>query len=190
MNPYNFLAILLTVLVTRSARLGSITTYRWLFPPHSARLIFTIIWGIGCAVACCIAKGETLGLSTGKATPPGTRPVVKRVDLGTWDDVHASRDLDFMILRRGGDLFAFSPTTSPRLKKLTAAPQLVSSKIVAAMKCEGRMWLFCVPAGAAPFAFDVGSRKIADFRIPGLNIVPQGQAELQSWVLAPHAGVE
>src|SRR5437762_12904407 len=72
-------------------------------------------------------------------------------DLGSWDEVFNYPAQDFILLRRGPDLFSHSFMSSGPPRKLATIPALVDSKIVNGVEVNGHRWLLIQSAAGMPF---------------------------------------
>ncbi len=123
------------------------------------------------------------------ATAPPLRDckVTATSDLGLWDDAFVPHNQDFIVLRRGDELFSLAMAPSSAPKKVTKAPAAEHSQIVAAAVVDKRCWLFLNSTKAAPCAVDAYSGTVVTFEIPGLKVSENQTPGIQSSVIVPHA---
>lgn len=113
--------------------------------------------------------------------------VTPKSDLGTWDDAFVCRDQDFVVLRRGEEIFSLVMNAAGEPKKLLTAPAADHTQITAAIAVEERLWLFLYSRDTTPVALDIYSGDVVKFEIPGLAIPGKQTPGIQSPVLVPHA---
>jgi hypothetical protein len=109
-------------------------------------------------------------------------------DLGSWDDVFNYPAQDFIVFRRGPDLFSLSLISSGAPRKLATILALVGSKIVNGVEMNGHRWLFVQSPASMPFALDLMTLKQVPFSIPAAEISAGHTIEIQSSVIAKHVG--
>jgi hypothetical protein len=111
------------------------------------------------------AQAEPPRTKAAAAPPLGGCKVSEARDLGRWDDIFVGHELDFVVLRRGDELFsrAMGPGAAP--KKLLKAPAADKTQIVAGAAVEKKLWLFFNSSAAGPCAVDVFSGAIVHFEI-------------------------
>jgi hypothetical protein len=108
-------------------------------------------------------------------------------DLGLWDDAFVPDSQDFVILRRGDELFSLTMAATAAPKKTAKTPAVEHTQIVAAAVVDKRCWLFLNSTEAAPCVVDAHSGTVVRLEIPGLK-VPGSQAPgIQSCACVPHA---
>jgi hypothetical protein len=109
-------------------------------------------------------------------------------DLGSWDDVFNYAAQDFIVFRRGPDLFSHSLISSGAPRKLATIPALVDSRIVNGVEVNGHRWLFVQSPARMPFGLDLMTFKRVVFSIPGAKISARDAIEIQSSVIVRHVG--
>lgn len=110
------------------------------------------------------------------------------IDLGTWDDACVIDGQDFVLLRRGAELFSLSRTSDEAPKLLRAEPALEHTTILAAQPFAERLWLMLQSRAGLPFAFDVKSSERSTFAIPGLALPGDQIPVIQTLIPVAHAG--
>lgn len=108
-------------------------------------------------------------------------------DLGWWDDVFVPHDQDFILLRRGDELFSLAMAASSRPRKIAKAPAAGNTQIIAGAAVDKKYWLFLNSSKAAPCALDAYSGAIVTFEIPGLRIPGSHAPGIQWCDIVPHA---
>ena len=86
-------------------------------------------------------------------------------DLGFWDDVFRFENSDFIVLRRGDELFSYSLVASD-LKRIKTISHMTSARIINGVVCGKHQWLFCGSGAMPPFAIDLSTGKKVQFDIP------------------------
>lgn len=153
-------------------------------------LVWAVVLVLG-AVGGEAASGGLTAVRTVETVPPPpleSKTLGSRADLGVWNDVHTSPDLDRMFLRRGDTLFAYAPGSTNPLTRIVAAPELSTARIVASTRIREVVWLFFEGHGVFPWAYEVGGGKRVEFRIPGLELAADESLQMQSVRSVPHAG--
>src|SRR5437016_4538996 len=89
-----------------------------------------------------LAQGAPRELATVKAPPLVEGKAAETNNLGTWDDAFVCRGQDFLVLRRGDELFSMRLDALAEPKKLLASPIAAQTRIIAATAIEERLWLF------------------------------------------------
>lgn len=140
-----------------------------------------------CALLYVSTHINKLSAECVKVPPMRACTVSDKVDLGAWDDVYSVDDMDFMILRRGADVFSLSLTKFPKPKKLLTLPEMASSKIISAAHCGKRIWVFCQSKGSSPFAIDIMSCKKVTLEIPGLKVPEDATPSIEPLNITPYA---
>jgi hypothetical protein len=134
-----------------------------------------------------IAHADPPRKSTVEAPPLLECKASETNDLGTWDDAYVVNDQDFIVLRRGEELFSLPMEGPSKAQKLKGAEILKNTQIIAAASVEERLWLFMNSSKTAPFAIDATSGDVAKFEIPGLNIPGDHTPGLKAPVIVKHA---
>jgi hypothetical protein len=107
-------------------------------------------------------------------------------DLGTWDDVFVLHDQDFIVLRRGDELFSLAMEASAKPKRIAKVAAVNNTQIITGVAVDKRLWLFLNSSKSAPCAVDALSSTVATFDIPGLK-VPGSQAPgIGAYRIVPH----
>jgi hypothetical protein len=120
------------------------------------------------------------------APPLHQGKVTATTDLGLWDDVFVAHDQDFIVLRKGDELFSLSMEASAKPKNIAKIAALKDTQIIAGTAVDKRLWLFLNSTKAGPCAVDVQSGTVATFDIPGLK-VPGSQAPgIGAYRIVPH----
>ena len=136
-----------------------------------------------CAVSALLLAAGSLAAAqpvAEVAKAPALREIESETrELGTWDDALKVDDQDFLVLRRGEDLFTLAMNGPAEPKKMQSAERLKGTQIIAAASAGDRLWLFLNSREQAPFAFELHSGDTASFDIPGLK-VPGEQAPSMS----------
>lgn len=130
---------------------------------------------------------ETPSRTRIKAPPLRTAACTEPEDLGTWDDALVIPERDYLVLRRGAELYSLPLVAAVQKASLKSTPDVRNSRMTGAAAIGDRLWVFASSEELAPFALDVLSGDVARFEIPGLK-VPGSQAPgIQSHVVVPHA---
>ena len=122
------------------------------------------------------------------APPLHQGKVSPTTDLGLWDDVFVLHDQDFVVLRRGDELFSLAMDVSARPTRIAkaAAAKVAHTQIIAGTAVDKRLWLFLNSSKAAPCAVDALSGTVATFDIPGLKVPGSHAPGIQSYRIVPH----
>jgi hypothetical protein len=139
-----------------------------------------------CAAVLQAADAPDLRLVA--APPMGTAETGKATELGEWDDVFAPKGQDFLIVRRGEEVFSLSMLPGAGLKKLVKMPKVQSSTIVASAQVKDKLWLFFQSEKTSPFVLEAFSGKVAELEVPGLALPGEHAPSIQSHVIVPHVG--
>jgi hypothetical protein len=108
-------------------------------------------------------------------------------DLGLWDDAFVPHNQDFVVVRRGDELFSLALAASSAPKKIARAPAVEHTRIVAGAVGDKRCWLFLNSPKAAPCVVDAYSGTVVTFEVPGLKVPGSHAPGLASSVMVPHA---
>jgi hypothetical protein len=87
-------------------------------------------------------------------------------DLGAWEDVFVNDDQDFVIARRGEQIFSLPMTETGDPRKLAKLPALSNSRIRGGAVLGDKLWLFLESSESQPFAFEIYSGQVAHFQVP------------------------
>ena len=131
------------------------------------------------------AGDNSLKVPAGPA--PALRPLKASAEeaLGSWDDAYAPKDSDYVIARRGKDLFKlpFEGQAQPEL--LASASDLEDTKIITGTRHNDKSWIFFHSKKTNPFAFEIFGKQMVKFDIPGVKVPGEQTADIQSWVFVP-----
>jgi hypothetical protein len=123
------------------------------------------------------------------ATAPPLRhcKVTATSDLGLWDDVFVPHNQDFVVVRRGNELFSHAMAASSTPKKIGTVPAAEHTQIVAGAVVDSRCWLFLNSTRGAPCVLDAYSGTVVTLEVPGLKVPGSHTPGIQSSVVVPHA---
>lgn len=107
-------------------------------------------------------------------------------DLGMWDDVFAPHNQDYLVLRRGDELFSLSMEANAKPKKIAKVTAADNTHVVTGAAVEKKLWLFLNSHKTGPCAVDALSGTVVTFEIPGLKVPGSQAAGIQSHRIIPH----
>jgi hypothetical protein len=150
---------------------------------YFSRQILSVLLGL---LAACAALALEPQPKAATAPPLKACKVTATSELGLWDDVFVPNDRDFIVLRRGDELFSLAMTASSAPRKIARAQAAENTEIVAGAANGEKCWLFLNSSKAAPCALEANSGVVARFEIPGLRVPGSHAPVIQSCVLVPH----
>jgi hypothetical protein len=132
-------------------------------------------------------QGGQPALKSATAPPLRECKVSASTDMGLWDDFFVPPDKDFIVLRRGDEIFslAMSPDAAP--KRIAKVPAAEHTHIATGAVIDKRCWLFMNARKAAPFVLDANSGTVVAVEVPGVKIPGSHPPGIGAWVLVPHA---
>jgi hypothetical protein len=104
-------------------------------------------------------------------------------DLGLWDDFFRFEKLDFVILRKGGELFFYSLVNSD-LKRISTVSDMTGSRFIEGTACGKHQWLFCQSHTRFPFAIDLSTGQEVQFSIPEVKLPDKYVPAIHGFVVA------
>lgn len=107
-------------------------------------------------------------------------------DLGAWDDIFVAHDQDYVVLRRGDELFSLSMEASAKPKKIAKIPAASDTQIVAGAAVGKSFWLFLNSSKAAPCAIDALNGTVVTFEIPDLKVPGSHAPGIGAYRIVPH----
>jgi hypothetical protein len=149
---------------------------------------FEIVMMFVAALVCPALANQLTGPTQISAPPISACQSLREEGLGSWDDAFNYATQDFMVFRRGPELFSHSLISSGAPRRLATTPALVDSKIVNGVEANGHQWLFIQSPATMPYGLDLVTRRQVAFPIPGARISAGHTIAIQSSVMAAHVG--
>lgn len=143
-----------------------------------------ILWGLWTVPTAPAAEPRPKAAT---APPLHAGKVTATRELGLWDDVFVPQDQDFIVLRRGTELFSVATAASATPRKIAQAPAADGTQIITGAAVDDKFWLFLNSRTDAPYALDVLTGAVARFEIPGLTVPGSHAPGIQSFAIVPHA---
>ncbi|MGE0267106.1 MAG: hypothetical protein AB7S78_01440 [Candidatus Omnitrophota bacterium] len=121
-----------------------------------------------------------------KAPEVSSLKILSEKSMGLWDDIFVPDDDEFLIVRKGENLYQLSLPGDSEPVLLAASPELKNTRIMTGTRTKDKLWIFLQSFESNPLAFEIFSKKLVNFEIPGVSVPGQQTATIQSWIFAPH----